>query len=174
MTTKKWWRESPRFKKTKHIDPSLPSDKYLKITSSLNRRQTSLLTQLRTGHAPINKHLHRIGKNDTPNCPQATCRGITEDVHHLIFTCPRNIHERYHLKRSIGKRHSPQPIYLPTKKPFPTHSTTSIKSDDSDISMETLRPTRRDNRDVIASRFAFEQLEKKIIPNRVVLPQMHY
>jgi len=74
------------------------------ITSSLNRRQTSVLTQLRTAHAPINKHLHRIRKNDTPNCPQATCRGITEDVHHLVFTCPRYTHERYHLKRSIGKK----------------------------------------------------------------------
>ena len=44
------------------IDPSLPSDKYLKITNSLNRGQISILTQLRTGHAPINKRLHRIRK----------------------------------------------------------------------------------------------------------------
>ena len=52
---KEWWRRSPRSIKMRHIDPSLPSDNYLKITNKLNRRQTSLLTQLRTGHAPLNK-----------------------------------------------------------------------------------------------------------------------
>jgi hypothetical protein len=102
--TKKWWRNSPRFKKMRRIDPSLPLDKYIKITSTLNHRQTSILTQLRTGHAPINKHLHRIGKIDSPNCPQATCRGITEDTHHLLFTCPRYTHERYHLMQKTGKK----------------------------------------------------------------------
>jgi len=100
---KEWWKKSPRFKKTRRIDPSFPSDKYITITSSLNRRQTSILTQLRTGHAPINAHLHRIRKNNTPNCPQATCRGITEDKHHLLFTCPRYVHERYQLTQRIGK-----------------------------------------------------------------------
>jgi len=103
VLTKEWWNRSPRHEKMTHIDPSLPSDKYIKLTSSLNRRQTSILTQLRTGHAPINKHLHRIRNNDTPNCPHTTCTGITEDIHHLIFTCPRYTHERYQLTRKIGK-----------------------------------------------------------------------
>jgi len=34
-----WWKRSPRFKRTKCIDPSFPPNKYMKITSSLNRRQ---------------------------------------------------------------------------------------------------------------------------------------
>jgi len=74
------------------------------ITSSLNRRQISILTQLHTGHAPINKHLHRIRKNDTPYCPQGTCTGITEDIRQLIFTCPSYNHTRYQLTRSVGKK----------------------------------------------------------------------
>jgi len=94
-STKEWWQKSPRFKKTRLIDPSFPSAKYLEITSSLNRRQASILTQLRTGHAPINMHLHRIQKSVTPYCPQFTCVQATEDIRHLMFTCPRYIQERY-------------------------------------------------------------------------------
>ena len=104
MQTKAWWSSSPRFTKMNAIDPSLPSDEFLKILSSLNRRQTSLLTQLRTGHAPLNKHLHTIQKSPTPNCPQPTCASAIEDIHHLIFTCPRYIHARYHLTRYIGRK----------------------------------------------------------------------
>jgi len=97
-----WWIESQRYRRTKQIDPLLPSNKCLEITSSLNRRQTSVLTQLRTGHTPINHHLHRIGKNHTPNCLQSTCTNKTEDVHHLIFTCPKYLNARHQLIRSIG------------------------------------------------------------------------
>ena len=102
--TKEWWQKSPRFKRTRIIDPSFPSAKYLEITSSLNRRQASILTQLRTGHAPINMHLYRIQKSDTPYCPQFTCVQATEDIRHLMFTCPRYIQERYRLTQRIGKK----------------------------------------------------------------------
>ena len=37
-----------------------------------------------------------------PNCPQSTCTNKTEDVHHLIFTCPKYTHARHQLIRSIG------------------------------------------------------------------------
>jgi hypothetical protein len=101
---KKWWKGSPRYKKMKCIDLSLPSDKYLNITSSLNHRQTALLMQLCTGHAPINRHLHMIHKNNMPNCPQNTCRNTIEDIHHLIFTCPRYMQAQYHLRGKIGRK----------------------------------------------------------------------
>ena len=99
-----WWKRSPRFKQTKCINHSFPSNKYIKITSSLNRRQTSILTQIRTGHAPINSHLHRIRKADTPYCPQNSCTNAIEDIHHLSFTCPHYIRARFHLMRIIGKK----------------------------------------------------------------------
>jgi hypothetical protein len=88
----------------KCIDLSLPSDKYLNITSSLNCRQMALLMQLLTGHAPINRHLHMIHKNDTPNCPQSRCKSSIEDIHHLIFTCPKYMQARYHLREKIGRK----------------------------------------------------------------------
>jgi len=102
INCKWWWIESPRYRQMKQIDPLLPSNKYLKITSSLNRRQTSILTQLCTGHTPLNQHLNRIGKNLMPYCPQSTCRNKTEDIHHLIFTCLKYAHARHQLIRSIG------------------------------------------------------------------------
>jgi RNase H len=90
--TKAWWMNSPRYKKLKNIDPSLPSDKFQKITSNLNRGQTSILTQLRTGHIPLNKHLHTIHKTNTSLCPQDSCCNATEDIHHYLFTCPSYTH----------------------------------------------------------------------------------
>ena len=53
-----WWKSSPRYARMVKIDPSLPSKKYIKATSNLTTAQAILLTQLRTGHAPLNKHLH--------------------------------------------------------------------------------------------------------------------
>jgi hypothetical protein len=63
-----------------------------------------ILTQLCTGHAPINKHLHMINKSDTPNCPHSSCRNSIEDIHHIFFTCPHYIQARYHLIRKIGRK----------------------------------------------------------------------
>ncbi|KAH7919728.1 hypothetical protein BV22DRAFT_1099089, partial [Leucogyrophana mollusca] len=53
------------------------------------------LVQLRTGHAPLNKHLHRINRSPTPLCPE--CQLADETVHHLILTCPGHTRARYTL-----------------------------------------------------------------------------
>jgi ribonuclease HI len=62
------WRKSPRYRRMQDIDRSLPSDKFLKLTETLNRHQASLLIQLCTGHAPLQEHLHRLQKVDSPTC----------------------------------------------------------------------------------------------------------
>ena len=51
---------SPQCACMQRIDKSMPSNKYLKLTEGLTRRQASWLIQLRTGHAPLQAHLHRI------------------------------------------------------------------------------------------------------------------
>ncbi|KAG1795386.1 uncharacterized protein HD556DRAFT_1213484, partial [Suillus plorans] len=43
------------------------------------------LVQLRTGHAPLNKHLAKIKVADSPMCP--TCEQREETVHHYILMC---------------------------------------------------------------------------------------
>lgn len=79
------WAHSPRAAPLAHIDPSLPSKKFLQLIMPLPRRQASLLIQLRTGHAPLNYHLHRITKAESPACPE--CGHPRETVAHFILDC---------------------------------------------------------------------------------------
>ncbi|KAG2742523.1 hypothetical protein P692DRAFT_201795598 [Suillus brevipes Sb2] len=60
---------SPRYARFKEIDPSFPSKGFAKLAEKLPRCHASLLIQLRTGHIPLNKHLHRISKAPSPLCP---------------------------------------------------------------------------------------------------------
>ena len=82
------WKESPRAVRATQVDPDLPSKKFLKLIAPLPRHQASLLTQLCMGHAPLNEHLHRIGKAETDRCP--SCKQARETVVHLILDCPEH------------------------------------------------------------------------------------
>ena len=117
--TTTWWKQSPRFKKLKAIDPSLPSKKFTEITSTLTHRQTSTLTQLRTDHAPFFAHLHRIGCADTPTCPQDSCNHAIEDLHHFFFICPAYTIPRYQLIRDLGRNKFSLPRLLADPKLIP-------------------------------------------------------
>jgi ribonuclease HI len=78
--------KSPRSNSIHRIDKSLPSNAFMKLTEGLPRRHASLLFQLRSGHIPLYKHLHRIGATDSPLCP--TCQGGTESILHFLVDCP--------------------------------------------------------------------------------------
>ena len=83
------WKSSPREDILKSIDSSAPSKKYLCLIAGLDRRQASLLFQLRSGHIGLNQHLFHIRKSDTPVCPN--CQGITvESVKHFLVDWPFN------------------------------------------------------------------------------------
>ncbi|KAF8881116.1 hypothetical protein BD779DRAFT_1445756 [Infundibulicybe gibba] len=59
------------------------------------------MIQLRTGHAPLNQHLHRIKKTDSPLCPN--CGVYEETVSHLMLQC-----SAYSIKRiEMNKRGGP-------------------------------------------------------------------
>ena len=49
----------------KKVDLSMPYKVFAKLAIILPRRHASLLIQLCSGHAPLNKHLHRIGNGLT-------------------------------------------------------------------------------------------------------------
>ncbi|KAG2335756.1 hypothetical protein BDR05DRAFT_897823, partial [Suillus weaverae] len=70
-----------------HIDPKLLQRSFVKFTADFPKRLTGLFMALRTGHAPLNKHLHRIGKLESPHCPH--CANIDETVYHVLITCPQ-------------------------------------------------------------------------------------
>ncbi|KAI0650233.1 hypothetical protein C8Q79DRAFT_872849, partial [Trametes meyenii] len=57
------------------------------------------LTQLRTGHAPLNKHLYTIGRADSMLCP--FCHAAPETVMHFLIQCPALRHHRAALARSV-------------------------------------------------------------------------
>lgn len=57
--------------------------------------------QLRTGHAPLNKHLHTIGKADTPICP--ACNEHRETVMHYLVDCPAYENLRIALTDALGR-----------------------------------------------------------------------
>ncbi|OBZ69759.1 hypothetical protein A0H81_10502 [Grifola frondosa] len=99
---KKTWTSSNRAKKFSRLDKQLPSKRYEKLIGKLPRRQANLLFQLRTEHVPLQKHLHRIRRADTPICP--SCLAAPETVHHFLLTCPAHAHHRWdHLDRSLGR-----------------------------------------------------------------------
>ena len=82
------WRESRRYAGSNEIDASLPSNNYLHIVDQLHRNQASLLTQLRTGHIPLNAILHRIKRSETADCPHCK-NGRRETIHHYLLVCPK-------------------------------------------------------------------------------------
>jgi hypothetical protein len=93
----KYWRKSQRHARAAKIDPTMPSDKFLTLVQNLNRRQTSLLLQLRTGHIALNQHLHRINKAPSPICTQ--CGLENETVLHFLLKCPERHNEQ---ERALG------------------------------------------------------------------------
>lgn len=57
---------------------------------------------LRTGHAPLNVHLHRIRKSTTPFCNN--CPNVEENVHHYLFACPLYQRARHSLSNALGRQ----------------------------------------------------------------------
>lgn len=80
------FKKSPRCHKIRRIDKSCPSKAFRIATEKLPRRHASILIQLRTGHAPLNAHLHRTKCAPSPKCPK--CHNKDETVHHFLIECP--------------------------------------------------------------------------------------
>ncbi|KAJ3804320.1 hypothetical protein F5876DRAFT_53542, partial [Lentinula aff. lateritia] len=97
---------SPRHGKFTTIDPKGTNSKFAENAGELRRKQTSILFQLRTGHVPLNSHLHRIGEADSPNCPHCDTAGraTIETVKHYITECPAYRKERFCLRQKLGRQ----------------------------------------------------------------------
>ncbi|PBK93328.1 hypothetical protein ARMGADRAFT_1012254 [Armillaria gallica] len=74
--------------------------RYRKLATSLPRKITSILTQLRTRHIGLNHHLFNICCIESPACPN--CSHPNKSIHHYLIRCPtfQNKHET--LQRSMG------------------------------------------------------------------------
>lgn len=88
---------------------------------SLPRAQMSLITQLRIGHAPLNRHLHRIKKHDHPTCD--ACGAAPESVRHFMLECPAHALQRQPMMLSLGRGYDRLDMLLST----PTGIAATIK-----------------------------------------------
>jgi ribonuclease HI len=98
---KEMFQRSPRARFAHEIDPTMPSTAFTKLCRGLSRRHSSILIQLRTGHAPLNKYLHKIGKADSPICP--ACHNTEETVHHFLIQCPEYKTQRQQLEKKLKR-----------------------------------------------------------------------
>jgi ribonuclease HI len=100
---KRWghrWKSSPRANLLRSINNSTPSKKYLRLIAGLNRRQSSILFQLRTGHIGLNHHLFCICRSESPICPN--CQGFAvKMVKHYLLECSFFQRERFMLRRKL-------------------------------------------------------------------------
>ena len=118
---KRWeteWSQSPRHSLSSNIDYSLPSDNYMHIANQLNRRQASVLIQLRTGHLSLNNILHRIKRTDTPFCPHCG-NGTRETVQHYLFFCPKYDIPRRHVHAATSQERNAFAFLLGNRKGIP-------------------------------------------------------
>lgn len=98
---KEEWRASPRFERMKAIDESFPSPAFARIMEGQPKWNTAALIQLRTGHIPLNKYLHKIGKRTSAICER--CSQGEETVKHYLLECTAYSTERAIMKRKFGR-----------------------------------------------------------------------
>ena len=78
----KEWSETD---KGRTIFDHMPSPNPNDSINKLNRSEQVAIFRLRSGHAPLNKHLTRIGAKNNPLCP--LCGVYEETVKHHLFEC---------------------------------------------------------------------------------------
>ncbi|EED83187.1 predicted protein [Postia placenta Mad-698-R] len=100
------WQISRRYAKTRRIDPTL------------SKNQTSILIQLRTGHAPLQQHLFRLRKAESAMCP--TCGTNEETVIHYLLHCPTWKRARAPLRRALPAFRTLLRILLSSPEALPT------------------------------------------------------
>ena len=120
LTKTRWSKKlakSPRYEHMIRIDPKLPSDSFMKLTSLLTCRQTSILTWLQTNHCPLNKYLKRITKSPTDSCPH--CENEKETILHFLLQCPQYDRPRHVLRQKVGPRNMNILFLLASAKAIP-------------------------------------------------------
>ena len=137
------WAESPRYTRLHQLDPLILKRSFIKLTTKFSKRLTGLLLSLRTRHVPLNLHLHRLGKSDSPRC--SYCPMIDETVHHFLFDCSQYQRERHVLACALGRQATSLPHLLAEAEATPhlaryVNATRRFKSTLGEILMPALEP----------------------------------
>jgi hypothetical protein len=71
---------------TQQFDTALPRNHTKVLYESLKWNEASVIAQLRTGMARLNRYLHQIGAVDNKQC---NCSQSKETVEHFLFRCSK-------------------------------------------------------------------------------------
>lgn len=82
----------------KTIQPSISRASWY-LDADMSRTDMVTAMRLRSGHIPLNKFLHLMGKSDSPNCSEC---GVVEDVYHVVMECVRTEAERFDFNQQTG------------------------------------------------------------------------
>lgn len=93
---------------TREMDQALPQRHTSKLYNKLSASEASILVQLRSGHAGLNHHLHRIKQTDSAQC---VCGYPKESVRHFLIDCPLWTEQRKILNK-VAKEHFSNLSYL--------------------------------------------------------------
>ena len=96
-------------KYSKEIDIALPGKHTQILYDSLNRREASVLAQLRTGMARLNGYLCRIGKAESDQCE---CGQAKETIKHFLFRCTKWQEHRTEMIAQTNTRRGNLSFYL--------------------------------------------------------------
>lgn len=104
ITAIKEWRtknsEPAAIEDLKRLGHKPQGTQHLEHLSKLRKHSIAAITQLRSGHIPLNHYLCRFDQLGDPSCG---CQEGIETVEHLLFTCNRYIDERQQLKDELSK-----------------------------------------------------------------------
>ena len=95
------WHGSKRHRRMQHTTGNLTPQQLRKLLLRRRRDEMSAIIQLRTGHAPLNKHLSRINKSPTDICQQ--CATATESTRHYLLDCRAYQTQRHAMRTKLGR-----------------------------------------------------------------------
>lgn len=81
------------------IDSAIPGEHTLKLYNTLNRKEASILAQLRTGHSRLNGFLAEINISESDQCE---CGQSVETIRHFLLLCPQFERQRRVLVDKLG------------------------------------------------------------------------
>ena len=96
------------------LDQTASSTAYQRMIVCMPRKHASLLTQLRTGHVPLQKFLHHIQRAESPLCQK--CLVKHETVAHFFLRCKAYMEQCNQLQLSLGHNARSVPYLLSQAK----------------------------------------------------------
>lgn len=116
---KEWVRESTveiTNASAKRLGHEYQTPKHIKHLKPLNKHAIAAITQLRSGHAPLNQYLYKYQQRSDPACE---CETGIETSDHFLFICPRYEPQRKTLLKALkSSRIKPSTEALSNPKAF--------------------------------------------------------